>query len=96
MEQVLAVYERPYDSRFPVVCMDEQPFQLISESRPPLPMQPGHTMKLDHEYVREGSGNIWMFVEPLAGCADVTVTLTKKAVDWAASKVFGGSSFRCR
>jgi hypothetical protein len=83
MEQVLAVYQRPYDVRFPVVCMDEQPFQLISESRTALPMRPGKTQKVDYEYVREGNCNIWMFVEPLAGWREVAVTATKKAVDWA-------------
>lgn len=83
MEQVLAVYQRPYDERFPVVCMDEQPFQLISESRTPLPMRPGQTQKVDYEYIREGSCTIWMFVEPLAGWRDVVVTATKKAIDWA-------------
>lgn len=83
MEQVLAVYHRPYDARFPVVNMDEQPVQLISESRTPLPMRPGQTQKVDYEYVREGSCNIWMFVEPLAGWRSVRVTSTKKAIDWA-------------
>jgi hypothetical protein len=83
MEQVLAVYQQPYDVRFPVVCMDEQPFQLISESRTPLPMRPGQTQKVDYEYVREGSCTIWMFVEPLAGWRNVVVTSTKKAIDWA-------------
>jgi hypothetical protein len=83
MEQVLAVYQRPYDVRFPVVCMDEQPFQLISESRTVLPMRPGQTQKVDYEYVREGGCTIWMFVEPLAGWREVAVTSTKKAVDWA-------------
>jgi DDE superfamily endonuclease len=83
MERVLAVYQRPYDPRFPVVNMDEQPVQLVSESRPVLPMRPGDTQKVDYEYVREGSCNIWMFVEPLAGWRDVQVSSTKKAVDWA-------------
>jgi len=83
MEQVLAVYQRTYDPRFPVVNMDEQPFQLISESRTPLPMRPGQTQKIDFEYVREGSCNIWMFVEPLAGWRSVRVTSTKKSIDWA-------------
>lgn len=83
MEQVLAVYQRPYDARFPVICMDEQPFQLISESRTSLPMRPGQTQKVDYEYVREGSCTIWMFVEPLAGWRDVAVTATRKAIDWA-------------
>ena len=83
MEQVLAVYHRPYDARFPVVNMDEQPVQLISESRTPLSMRPGDTKKIDYEYVREGMCNIWMFVEPLAGWRSVRVTKTKTAVDWA-------------
>jgi hypothetical protein len=83
MEQVLAVYHRPYDARFPVVNMDEQPVQLISESRTQLSMRPGDTKKIDYEYVREGMCNIWMFVEPLAGWRSVRVTKTKTAVDWA-------------
>jgi hypothetical protein len=83
MEQVLTVYQRPYDPRFPVVNMDEQPVQLVSESRPALPMRAGDTQKVDYEYVREGSCNIWMFVEPLASWRSVRVTSTKKAVDWA-------------
>lgn len=83
MEQVLAVYLLVYNARFPVVNMDEQPFQLISESRSPLPMQLGQIQKVDYEYVREGSCNIWMFVEPLAGWRSVRVTKTKKSMDWA-------------
>ena len=83
MEQALAVYHRPDDPRFPVVNRDEQPFQLISESRSPLPMRAGQTQKLDYEYVREGSCNIWMFVEALSGWREVTVTSTKTAEDWA-------------
>jgi hypothetical protein len=54
MEQVLAVYHRPYDPLYPVVNMDEQPIQLISHSRAPLPMRPGSHAKIDYEYVREG------------------------------------------
>ncbi len=83
MERVLAVYHRPYDARFPVVNMDEQPVQLLSESRTPLPMRQGQTKKVDHEYIREGSCNIWMFVEPLAGFRSVRVTSKKTAIDWA-------------
>ncbi len=83
MERVLAVYHRPYDPKFPVVNMDEQPVQLISESRTPLPMRPGDTKKIDYEYVREGTRNVWMFVEPLGGWRSVRVTKTKTAVDWA-------------
>jgi hypothetical protein len=55
LEQVLQVYKRPYDPRRPVVCMDEQPYQLISESRPALAMSMGQPRRIDHEYVREGT-----------------------------------------
>jgi hypothetical protein len=83
MERVLSVYQRPYDPRFPVVNMDEQPIQLVSHSRDPLPMQPGSVAKIDYEYVREGMCNAFMFVEPLGGWREVHVSKTKKAIDWA-------------
>jgi len=83
MEQVLEVYKRPYDAKRPVVCMDEQPKQLISETRRPLAVQPGRPESIDYEYVRQGCCNVWMFVEPLGGWRRVRVTDTKKAVDWA-------------
>ena len=83
MEQVLTVYHRPYDPLFPVVNMDEQPIQLISHSRAPLPMRPGDTAKIDYEYVREGMCNAFLFVQPLGGWREVHVSKTKTAVDWA-------------
>jgi hypothetical protein len=83
MEQVLEVYKRPYDPRRPVVGMDEQPKQLISEMRQPIPAAPGRPERVDYEYVREGVCVVWMFVEPLAGWRDVSVTETKTAVDWS-------------
>ena len=83
MEQVLEVYKRPYDPAHPVVCMDEQPKQLISESRPSVPPVPGQSARADYEYVREGVCDVWMFVEPLAGFRKVAVTGTRTAVDWA-------------
>jgi hypothetical protein len=83
MEQVLEVYKRPYDPKHPVLCMDEQPKQLISESRRQVPAAPGQPARIDYEYVREGVCNVWMFVEPLGGWRDVPVTATKTAVDWA-------------
>lgn len=83
MEQVLEVYKRPYDPKHPVVCMDEQPKQLLAEVRRPLATQPGQPARVDYEYVREGCCNIWMFVEPLGGWRSVRVSETKKAVDWA-------------
>jgi hypothetical protein len=83
MEQVLEVYTRPYDPRRPVVCMDEQPKQLISEVRAAVPAAPGQPARIDYEYVREGVCTVWMFVEPLGGWRDVRVTDTKTAVAWA-------------
>ena len=83
MEQVLEVYKRPYDPQRPVVCMDEQPKQLISEVSQPLPPKPGQVACVDYGYVREGCCNVWMFVEPLRGWRSVRVSQTKKAMDWA-------------
>jgi len=83
MEQVLTVYQRPYAPRFPVVNMDEQPIQLISHTRVPLPMRPGDTEKIDYEYTREGMCNAFMFVQPLAGWREIHVSETKTAQDWA-------------
>lgn len=83
MEQVLAVYHRPHDPRFPVVGMDEQPKQLIAETRVPVPAAPGRPAKVDHEYRREGVATVWMFSEPLAGWRQVNVTARRTAMDWA-------------
>ena len=83
MEQLLEVYRRPCDRRRPVVCMDEQPLQLIAESRLPLAMVPGRAQGIDYEYVREGSCTVWMFVEALGCWPDVRTTARRTAVDWA-------------
>jgi DDE superfamily endonuclease len=83
MEQILEVYRKPYDPRRPVICMDEQPFQLILESRKSIPMGKGQPQRIDHEYVREGTCTVWMFVEPLACWRDVQVTERRTMVDWA-------------
>jgi hypothetical protein len=83
MEQVLEVYKRPYNPKHPVVCMDEQPKQLIGEVTRPLPTKPGQPACVDYEYIREGCCNVWMFVEPLGGWRSVRVSETKRAVDWA-------------
>jgi hypothetical protein len=82
MEQVLEVYCRPYDPRYPVVCMDEQPKQLIDEVRQPVVAADG-TVREDFEYVRRGVCVAWMFVEPLAGWRKTDVTGRRTAVDWA-------------
>ena len=82
MEQVLQVYARPHDPLRPVVCMDEQPKQLIRETREPITASDG-TRHLDHEYVREGVCHVWMFTDPLGGWRDVRVSERRTAVDWA-------------
>jgi hypothetical protein len=82
MEQVLQVYSRLYDSHRPVVCMDEQPKQLIREVRDPITTSHGE-QRIDHEYLREGVCNVWMFTEPLGGWRDVRVSDRRTAVDWA-------------
>jgi len=83
MENVLDVYQRPYDPRRPVVGMDEQPKQLISETRTPWPCRPGAAAKVDYEYRRHGVVNVWMFSEPLTGWRSVKVTPRRTAIDWA-------------
>jgi hypothetical protein len=83
MEDVLDVYHLPYDPQIPMVCMDEQPVQLIKETRQPLPAAPGKPEKVDYEYERNGTANIFMFTEPLTGTRHVRVTEQRSAVDWA-------------
>ena len=83
MEQVLEVYARPYEARFPVVCMDEQPFQLLSERRRPVSLGGRRGRLVDYEYVREGSCTVWMFVDPLGCWREVRVTPRRTALDWA-------------
>lgn len=83
MEDVLDVYQAPYDPQVPVVCMDEHPVQLIKETRQPLPAAPGQPEKVDYEYERHGTANIFLFTEPLRGTRHVHVTEHRTAVDWA-------------
>jgi len=83
MEQVLDVYKRPYEARFPVVCMDESPRQLIAEVKNPVSAAPGQSARYDYEYKRCGTCNIFMANEPLAGTRMVEVTDRKTKVDWA-------------
>ena len=83
MEDILAVYERPYDPKHPVVCQDESLKQLVGEVRPPIPMSPGQSLRIDDEYRRMGTAEIFLAVEPLAGKRFVEVSETRKAVDWA-------------
>lgn len=83
MEDVLEVYERPGDPAAPVVCMDEMPVQLLKETRVPIPAEPGRPRRVDYEYERNGTANIFMFAEPLAGWRQTLVTEHRTAVDWA-------------
>jgi hypothetical protein len=83
MEDILDVYQKPYDAEVPVVCMDEQPVQLIEEIKKPLPAQEGKPERQDYEYERKGTANIFIFTEPLSGFRQVSVRERKTARDWA-------------
>jgi hypothetical protein len=84
MEDVLELYEQPYDAKRPVVCFDEKPVQLVAETRLPRPVLPGRPKRYDYEYERRGTANIFMAVEPLAGWRQVTVTERRTKLDFAA------------
>jgi len=84
MEDVLDAYERPYDPAYPQVCLDETNKQLIGEVREPLPMTPGRPERYDSEYVRNGTANLFVATEPLAGWRHLEVTDSRKRVDFAA------------
>ena len=83
MEEVLEVYARPYDSRYPVLGMDEQPIQLLKETRNPIAGTRGHPRRVDYEYERAGTASIFMFCEALAGWRRVSVRDRRTKVDWA-------------
>ena len=83
MEDVLDVYRLPRDPEVPVVCMDEISKQLVDEISKPIPASPGQIARVDYEYVRNGTANMFMFVEPLAGWRWVPVTDRRTKVDWA-------------
>jgi transposase len=83
MEDVLEVYKRPYDPKYPVICMDEQPTQLIKETRQKIAAKPGQSERFDYEYERNGTAAIFMFTEPLAGKRVVNVRKRRTAIDWA-------------
>lgn len=83
MEDVLDVYEMPYNPIRPVVCMDEKPYQLLGDVREPLPMRPGDDRKTDSEYKRNGTCSIFAFVEPPGGKHHASVHEHRTAVDRA-------------
>jgi hypothetical protein len=83
MEEVLDVYARPYDPKYPVLCMDEQPIQLLKETRRPIAATRRHPRRVDYEYERAGTASIFMFCEPLSGWRAVSVRDRRTKVDWA-------------
>lgn len=83
MEDILDVYEQPYDSEYPLWCMDEKPYQILDETRNPLPMRKGDIAKTDSEYVRNGTVSITCFIQPHTGKIVHAVEPTRTAVDWA-------------
>jgi hypothetical protein len=83
MEDVLDLYAEPYDPHRPQVCLDESPYQLVSEKRQPVPVTPGHPARYDYEYKREGTCNLFLFFQPLAGWRHVKVTERRTGLDFA-------------
>ena len=84
MEDVLCVYQRPYDANHPMVCLDEKSVQLIGDVREPLPVATGRAARVDYEYQRKGTANLFLAFEPLANWRDVQVTERRTKKDWAA------------
>ena len=83
MEDVLDLYAEPYDPQRPVVCFDETSTQLLAETRPALPPRPGVPLRQDYEYRREGTRNLFLACEPLAGWRQVAVTERRTMQDFA-------------
>jgi hypothetical protein len=83
MEDVLVLYEMPYDARYPTVCLDEKPVVLHAEVRESLPPAPGRVERRDYEYERHGTANLFVMVEPLAGWRHVAVTAQRTKRDYA-------------
>lgn len=83
MEDILELYCLPYDPEIPMVCMDEQPRQLLKETRQTLVAEPGKPERYDYEYERNGTAAIFLFTEPLAGWRKVNVRQRRTSVDWA-------------
>lgn len=83
LEDVLEVYTRPYDPQRPMVCLDESSKQLVKETRCPIPARPGQPRRVDYEYERNGTANLFMVFEPLAGRRHVKVTDRRTTADFA-------------
>ena len=83
MEDVLAVYKRPYDPKRPVVCMDESSKQLLADIQTALPIKPGEVQRYDYEYERQGVANLFMFFAPLENKRRIKITDHRCRKDWA-------------
>jgi hypothetical protein len=83
MEEVLETYAQPYDARHPVLCMDEQPVQLLKETRLPMAATKDHPRRVDYEYERAGTASVFMFCEALSGWRQVAVRERRTKIDWA-------------
>lgn len=83
MEHILALYQKPYDPKRPLVCFDEKSFQLLAHVTQQLKLKPGHAARQDYEYKRNGTRNLFLFVEPKAGARQVLVTKRRTKQDFA-------------
>jgi hypothetical protein len=83
MEDVLEVYKRPFDAKRPLLCMDEMPKQLLSDTRDPLPVTPGKPARQDYEYKRGGVADVFMLFEPLVGRRQIEITDQRRREEWA-------------
>lgn len=87
MEAVLDTYAAPYDSQSPVLCMDEQPVQLLKETRTPISATKDHPRRVDYEYERAGTASVFLFCEPLVGWRSVSLRERRTKVDWAVAEL---------
>ncbi len=83
MEDVLDLYEEEYDPHYPTVCFDEKLVAPEADVRPPLPLVPGQSERVDYEYERLGTANLFFFVEPLSGWRHVEMTERRTKIDYA-------------
>jgi len=83
MEDVLDLYEEPYDPQYPTVCLDEKPVVLHADVHPPIPVEPGQPERVDYEYERKGTRNLFVMVEPRACWRHVEVTAQRTRHDYA-------------
>ena len=82
-EEILETYAEPADPRVPVVCMDEQPVQLLAETRTPISATKDHPQRIDYEYERAGTASVFVFCEPKSGWRQMTARPRRTKVDWA-------------